>query len=460
MAKQPDIQALNELRPSELPSAIRTMMDTGVSLFVWGPPGVSKSAVSQQVATALGIAFIDVRLSQMAPTDLRGIPYTTVVGGETGVRWSVPYVMPRDLDISVVVECMPMEETTVHFSNPLGSNGIYYCTKPQVTVRSLTKGATAKIIEQGIDRAIVALVDDQTGEFVEGRLRFKVTGETKAILALEEFNSAAPSVMAAAYQLVLDKRLGEYVVPKGVYIMAMGNRETDRGVTFKMPTPVRNRYDHVAMVPYFPDWQVWAIGSRVHEQVIGFLSHFDNYLFQFDPSSDNNAFPTPRSWEFVSKILYSDTDMSENVERALICGAVGDAVGAQFWEFRKIADSMPDPEDILQGRLRKLENGRDHKTDISIAYALTTILCYRLKDRSDAIKKAHPQNWRSSAEYKEWVEQADNFLRFMLENFKVEVCVMGAKAAISIHKLPFDTAKQKYFDVFCNKFKDMIIGTN
>jgi len=276
----------------------------------------------------------------------------------------------------------------------------------------------------------------------------------RAILALEEFNSAPPSVQAAAYQLVLDRRLGEYKVPDGVYIVALGNRDTDKGVTFKMPTPIMNRFVHVEMRTDFEDWQTWALSNFIHAEVVGYLTAFKECLFQFEPGSAARGFPTPRSWHFVSDILSSNGYLTDQIALGLVTGAVGEAEGAKFMAFRRIAHELPRADDILSGALTKLPR----KVEVQLAYALVTTLCYSLKARADDIKRKHGEAWKNSPDRKQWLKEADNFLAFMMANFQPEICVMGARAAISIHRLPFETTKMKEFDTFANKFKDVIVS--
>ncbi len=438
------------LKPSEVAASLRTMMRTSVSTFVWGPPGIAKSAIAKQVATSEGMAFIDVRLSQMDPTDLRGIPYPTA--DEEGVRWSAPIVLPKDLDVDKVVEIDAID-AVIKFKNPTGSNRIHYVTKPVITVEALDDSLTAQITSESLDRFSVVLLDSN-GKKAAGKVHYKVTGEARGVLALEEFNSAPPSVQAAAYQLVLDRALGEYEVPDGVMIVGMGNRDTDKGVTFKMPTPVMNRFVHIEMRSDFEDWQRWALSTRQNPEVVGYLTAFKEKLFQFEPGSAARGFATPRSWSFVSEILDADDDMSEMVAFGLFAGAVGDADGVQFMEFRKIAADLPEAESILNGTLKKMPK----KVEVSLAYALTTTLCYELKERADDVKRKGGQNWLTSPDRKRWLFEADNFLEFIMDNFQPEICIMGAKAAISVHKLPFDTQKMKHFDTFATKFKELIMS--
>lgn len=452
--KKDTVQTLT-LKPSEVASAINGMRKTKVATFLWGQPGISKSAVAQQVANDAGIAFIDIRLSQMDPTDLRGLPYPSDEGGQMGVQWSAPLVLPRNLDLQTSKD-IEATETIVRFYNPKGVNNIYYCRKPQIKVESLTEGAEAVLGQIQGDRFTVSLVN-KAGDKVAGKVAYTVKGDVDALLALEEFNSAPPSVQAASYQLILDRRLGDYEVPDGVYMLAMGNRDTDKGVTFKMPTPIMNRFIHIEMKVDADDWIVWALNEMIDSQVVGFISAFKDQLNKFDAGTAARGFQTPRSWHFVADILKKTGDsLPDTILQALVVGAVGDAAGVQFMQFRKIAADLPKAEEILSGKLKKMPK----TVEVQLAYALTTTLCYNLKETIDALKQRNPviKEMKATPEYAKWLEQADNFLLFIMENFKPEIAIMGAKAALAVHRLPLDTPRMKHFDTFSERFKGLILN--
>jgi MoxR-like ATPase len=63
-----------------------------LSTMIWGPPGIGKSSIVMQTAQRHGMGFIDLRLSQLAPTDLRGLP----VADEGVSRWYPPEFLPRE----------------------------------------------------------------------------------------------------------------------------------------------------------------------------------------------------------------------------------------------------------------------------------------------------------------------------------------------------------------------------
>jgi hypothetical protein len=262
--------------------------------------------------------------------------------------------------------------------------------------------------------------------------------ESTAILFLDELNSAAPATQAAAYQLVLNRRVGTYVLPKGVSIVAAGNRETDKGVTYRMPAPLANRFLHLELRVDFDDWHQWAVSNRIHEQVVGYVGFAKQDLYDFDPKSSSRSFATPRSWSFVSELL-DDDDVAENTLTDLVAGAVGEGLAVKFMAHRKVAKQMPKPEDILQGKVKKCDI-----KEISAMYSLTISLCYELQEGDR--KKV-----------KNWDEMADNFFGFMMDNFPTELVVMGAKVALTNYQLPFDASKLKNFDQFHDKYGKYII---
>lgn len=262
--------------------------------------------------------------------------------------------------------------------------------------------------------------------------------ESTAILFLDELNSAAPATQAAAFQLVLNRRVGTYILPKGVSIVAAGNREADKGVTYRMPSPLANRFVHIELKHDFEDWLNWATENRIHEQVVGYLGFSKQDLYDFDPKGSSRAFATPRSWSFVSELLQDD-DLPENTLTDLVSGAIGEGLAVKFMAHRKVAKQMPKPEDILAGKVKKFDI-----KEISAMYSLTISLCYELQE---ADKK----------KVKNWDEMADNFFGFMMSNFPTELVVMGAKVALTNYKLPFDASKLKNFDEFHDKYGKYII---
>ena len=252
------------------------------------------------------------------------------------------------------------------------------------------------------------------------------------VLFLDEMNSAAPAVQAAAYQLILNRKVGTYRLPDNVYIVAAGNREADKGVTYRMPAPLANRFVHLEMAVNFDDWFQWATENRIHKDVVGFLQFSKKDLYDFDPKSPSRSFATPRSWSFVSELL--EDDLSENTMTDLVSGAVGEGLGLKFMAHRKVAAKMPNPTDILDGKVKEIKGA-----EISAMYSLTVSLCYELKESADKNDK-------------KFDDKVNNFLRFAMDNFETELVVMGVKLAITQYALPIDPDEVECFDEFHSRF--------
>ena len=353
---------------SEARSRLLRCFKTKRPVFLWGPPGIGKSEVVAGITEELGGHMIDLRLGQMEPTDLRGIPFFNK--NNEKMDWAPPIDLPDE--------------------------------------------------ELASQYPIV-------------------------VLFLDEMNSAAPSVQAAGYQLILNRRIGKYRLPDNVVIVAAGNRESDKGVTYRMPAPLANRFLHLEMRADFESWQTWAVNNKIHQDVVGYLSFAKQDMMDFDPRSSSRSFATPRTWTFVSEFLQDD-DATPAELTDLVAGLVGEGLAVKFMAHRKVAGQMPKPEDILSGKVK------EHKVkEVSAMYSLTVSLCYELQD---SFKKL------GSANIKDWHEQADRFLRFMMDNFSTELVVMGARVALTTYNLPMVPGKMPSFDEFHQRFGKYIIAAS
>jgi MoxR-like ATPase len=272
-----------------------------ISTMIWGPPGIGKSSIVAQVAAAHKLDFIDVRLSQLAPTDLRGLPVP-----ENGrSRWFPPEFLP----------------------------------------------------DQG-----------------------------RGILFLDELNMAPPAMQGIAQQLILDRKVGSYVVPEGWFIWAAGNRKEDKASVFEMPAPLANRFLHLSVGPDFDSFKAHALATDFHEQVIAFLSFRPSLLHKPDPNSP--AWPSPRSWEMASRLHGANLDVAP---------VVGEGAAAEFEAYRKIYNSLPDLMAIVEGKGERIP----FPGDPSVRYATTIGLTVR----SDTVDRAHKAfGWMVDKAAAEWIQ--------------------------------------------------------
>ena len=200
------------------------------------------------------------------------------------------------------------------------------------------------------------------------------------ILFLDEISAAPQSVQAAAYQITLDRVVGEHKLPDNCIVIAAGNRVTDKSVAFKMPKALANRLLHIEVEGNFDSWKEWAIKSGVNDKVIGFLSFRRNYLMNFDAKSEDIAFSTPRSWEMVSNILNNINDDVSEVY-PLITGLVGTGVAVEFRTWCNVYNQLPDMDDIFNGLRPRVPKSPD------VLYALTAAMTSYAREHKEEITK-------------------------------------------------------------------------
>lgn len=200
------------------------------------------------------------------------------------------------------------------------------------------------------------------------------------ILFLDEISAASQSVQAAAYQITLDRVIGEHKLPDNCIVIAAGNRTTDKSVAYKMPKALANRLMHIEVVDSFSSWKKWAVRSGINPKVIGFLSFRRNYLMNFDPSDEDLAFSTPRSWEMVSNILNCIDDDIEKMF-PLISGIVGTGVAIELRTWSAVYKNLPDIEDIFNGKMPALPRNTD------AMYALVSSMTAYAKENKDDLVK-------------------------------------------------------------------------
>jgi hypothetical protein len=292
------------MRPSHILSILdrefsSTLNRQHTPVMLWGPPGVGKSQMIAQIAQRHNVPLIDIRLSQMEPTDLRGIPFRK----DDWVEWSVPAMLP---------------DASRH-----GAQGILF---------------------------------------------------------LDEITSAPPTVSAAAYQLILDRRLGEYCVPEGWAIFAAGNRQGDRGVTYSMPAPLANRFTHYEVEANLDDWVTWAHQANVDERIIAFLRFRPDLLFDFNPAHNPVAFPSPRSWEYAHRALHKFSDIPQLMLDGLQA-CVGPTAGIELKAFVDNMEQLPDIDAILQGEITQVPKSIDLQYGVAAALVRRAV---RAKDTPQA----------------------------------------------------------------------------
>ena len=201
------------------------------------------------------------------------------------------------------------------------------------------------------------------------------------ILFLDEISAATLSVQAAAYQITLDKKIGEHRLPKNCIVIAAGNRVTDKSVAYQMPKALANRLLHLEIKPNFDSWNNWAIKNNIHPYVLGFIKFKPDRLYYDELEGYNGlAYPTPRTYEMVSNILNYVGDNFKDVYH-LIAGIVGNGVATEMRTWSKIYSKLPSVERIFEGKEYIVPK------EVDVLYALTSSMINYARMYKDDLNK-------------------------------------------------------------------------
>jgi MoxR-like ATPase len=168
------------------------------------------------------------------------------------------------------------------------------------------------------------------------------------ILFLDELTAAPQSLQSAAYQIALDKKLGEHRLPNNTFVIAAGNRTSDRAVVYEMPSPLKNRFMHFELDNNFNDWLEWAETNEIHEDILQFLRNNPDKLNSMKMDTQSNILVTPRSWELLSHMLVAlGGSLMDN--QTVVASIVGNSVA--YLMTRNIKSIQI--EDITKGRIKE-----------------------------------------------------------------------------------------------------------
>ncbi|MBD2612661.1 MoxR family ATPase [Nostoc punctiforme FACHB-252] len=291
------------MTPAHLKAYLNNLISKNlqISTMIWGSAGIGKSSIVKQIAQEYEIEFTDVRLSQLAPTDLRGLP---VAENEIS-KWYPPEFLPRS---------------------------------------------------------------------------------GKGILFLDELNMAPPAMQGVAQQLILDRKVGSYVVPSDWFVWAAGNRKEDRAAVFDMPAPLANRFLHLEVQADFDSFKAYALEKGIHEQIIAFISFRPTLLHKIDPQQP--AWPSPRSWEMASALHQAELDITP---------AVGVATASEFQAFTDLYKTLPNLKLILAGQGDRIPWPQEPSAKYATAIGLTV-------RAADANQAYNAFLWLSQVATAEWVQ--------------------------------------------------------
>lgn len=298
------------MKLSEAYKIVKGAVKSQIPVMLWGPPGIGKSSIIHQIAKEASCRVVDLRLAQLEPTDLRGVP---MPNRDTGrAEWYLPAFWPSSAK----------EDTT----------------------RTVTK-------EDGTTEQVVV----KAGDCVDG----------PGVIFLDEIEKAPISVKNASLQLVLDRMVGTYKLPNDWAIVCAGNREEDGAFSQPLGSALANRMIHLEVEPDVEAWAEWAReDDRVVEDIIGFLHFKPELLYK---QTEEHAFPTPRSWVIGSNLISSVK--SQRDQKELLTAAVGRGAAQEYTVWNNVYKSV-DPEAVFNGQLPDFsKNDQSFKYAVALAVA-------------------------------------------------------------------------------------------
>lgn len=361
-------------------------MMCGETIMISGPPGIGKSAIIHQTAaereytipvnedvleayrsknlpsplfelygkTFTGAPVKDIRLSMCTPTNLMGVPVFNV---------------EENVAVWVQTDLLPMDPNTLAEHERRLVNLISLEDVDNPRIRSKIQSLELKVA--------------------------RGHHEQFSILFMDEITQAVPTIMAAAFQIVLDRRSGTYVIPKDVWMVAAGNRRQDRAGVNELPSPLRSRMGWIELeAPNHKETMEYFLEKGFHKAILGYLEYRQNALYHFDPKAfmasteaGDSTFPCPRTWEFASNYFnrletLSDTERKEKFPDHAVQmdmnGIIGRGAASELMAFIKLYHKLPSPLEVLEGRMSFSDmeslfnvgtSSRDQSNGLSLKYA-------------------------------------------------------------------------------------------
>lgn len=294
--------------PRQTKAFVEHCMNCDLVPFIEGSPGVGKSAIIRQIAKQYNLKMIDYRLATADPTDIQGLP---------------------------------------HFERE-----IYEYTDSNNEIKTHEQSVAKFVPFNQFPIEGTNLPKDKNGW----------------LLFLDEFNQAPRSVQAAAYQLVLDHKVGQYKLDSRCKIVCAGNLDTDNAITNNLGTAMQSRLIHIEIVPNFTCWlEDVALPNKYDERIIAFLNMHNNLLMDFEPDHEDKTFACPRTWEFTNKLIIGQKDLKPL--QPLLAGTITSGVAVEFVTFSEIYKDLVTIESIVKDPVNtKLPDSK------AIQYALITSL--------------------------------------------------------------------------------------
>lgn len=286
----------------ELKPMIKDALRKNISVLVRGSPGLGKSSMAQELADEFNLPLIDIRLAQKDPTELGGI-YFPIVDANNKEDYGKMRLFPPDWAIRA--------------------------------------------------------------------------SQAPAFIFLDEINAATSKAQqAAAYQIVLERRVGNTKFHPDTVVMAAGNLASDQAIVTPLSSALNNRFLHFVLKPDLASWLEWANRINLKTRQPNIDPLIVDYFTMVESAEPGKgvealykndgryvAFPSPRSWEIVSKILQmlpkQPNETQRKQEGIMLTGAIGPEAAGKFLAFLNFRRQF-DPGRVLDRGLPPVAFERDY----------------------------------------------------------------------------------------------------
>lgn len=317
---------------ADLNAEVTDSLESKVPLYIWGPPGIGKSVITNEVARLAALQkkkfFIDWNRTS------RKIKHALA---EDNIPQKLIPLLEKDnpelvANLSKTTKGLKLEDCYIFADYRLSQ-------RDPADINGLPSMSAGKNHVEWYPTLLFAVLS---------------MPEADGMLFFDEIPQAMPVVQNAAYQLIQDRCCGEISFSDNIVVIAAGNRLTDGGNQFQIPPALANRFTHVELMPpTIEDWVEWAIAHDVDSRIVAFLSFKPSDLM--DDMSDVKkkramAWASPRSWEKASLKIKGITGTSNRDLKRLyskVAQAVGVARATEFRGFVKTTMSL-DIKDILK----------------------------------------------------------------------------------------------------------------
>lgn len=268
-----------KVKPRAAARFMKDALEAGLVPYLECSPGGGKSTITKDIGTKLDLFNIDHRLSTSDPTDLNGLPNFDA----DGYAFFAPF------------------------------RGIFPVHGTPLPVRR-DYDDTGKLINEHAHKGW--------------------------LLFLDELPAAPRAVQAAAFKLVLDRMVGQHYLHKKCIIAGAGNLMTDRSIVNQLSTAMQNRLIHLEMELDTDEWmQDFAFPHKLDQRIIGYLGMNPMDITDFRPDHKDKTFASPRSWEFLDRLLKLYTRRNENLDDEhlpIVAGTVGSGMALKFLTYAKV----------------------------------------------------------------------------------------------------------------------------